>query len=340
MRIGLIAPPWVPVPPPAYGGLEAVVDRLARGLVEAGHDVLLAAPANSTCPVPQVPGMDEVDPEAPIMGDTITELDHVAKAYAAMGEMDVIHDHTIAGPLYRHRPVGVPVVVTNHGPFEPRPNALFSRMQHDTAIVAISRHQASTAEGVYISRVILHGLDVDEVPVGRGDGGYAAFLGRMCPDKGAREAIEAAQLAGIPLQIAAKMREQAEFDYFEREIEPLLGGDIEYVGEVDEAGKYELLGDAVALLNPIQWSEPFGLVMIESLACGTPVVTTSAGSVPEIIQDGRTGFIRHDAEGLAKGLVQAATLERRTCREVAEADFSTRRMVADHVDLYRQVRGR
>ena len=336
MRIGLIAPPWLPVPPLAYGGLEAVVDRLARGLVDAGHEVLLAAPANSTCPVELVEGLTEVSPDAPITGDTITELDHVARAYSAMSGMDVIHDHTIAGPLYRHRPVGVPVVTTNHGPFEPRPNFLFGCMQSDTAVVAISRHQASTAKGVRIERVIHNGLDVDDVPVGPG-GTYAAFLGRMCEDKGPRQAIEVARLAGVPLKIAAKMREDAEFRFFESEVEPLLGGDVEYVGELDETGKYQLLGSACALLNPIQWAEPFGLVMIEALACGTPVVATSAGSVPEIVDDSRTGFIRDDAQGLAEGLRRAGDLDRSVCRGVAETRFSTAQMVANYVELYSQL---
>ena len=339
MQIGIISPPWVPVPPPAYGGLEAVVDRLARGLVDAGHEVLLAAPANSECPVPRVEGMDEVDPAAPISGDTITELAHIARAYAAMTGMDLIHDHTIAGPLYRHRPA-VPVVTTNHGPFESRPRQLFQRMQDDTAIVAISHHQASTAEGVQISRVIHHGLDVDSVPVGTGDGGYLAFLGRMTADKGPSQAIEVARIAGMPLKIAAKMREDAEYEYFETKVKPLLGEGVEYVGEVDEAGKFELLGAAIALLNPIQWSEPFGLVMIEALACGTPVVATSAGSVPEIVDDSRTGFIRDAPEDLAACLIQAVDLDRAACREAAQARFSTARMVSDHLDLYSELIGR
>ncbi len=248
-RSGLFRHRGCPVPPPAYGGLEAVVDRLARGLVHAGHEVLLAAPANSECPVPQVADMDEVEPDAPISGDTITELAHVARAYEAMAGMDVIHDHTIAGPLYRHRPA-VPVVTTNHGPFEPRPNLLFQRMQNDTAIVAISRHQASTAEGVQISRVIYHGLDVDSVPVGTGDGGYVAFLGRMTADKGPSEAIEVARRAGVPLKIAAKMREDAEFEYFKTKVEPFLGDGVEYVGEMDEDGKFELLGAGDSLAEP------------------------------------------------------------------------------------------
>jgi glycosyltransferase involved in cell wall biosynthesis len=337
MRIGLIAPPWVPVPPPAYGGLEAVVDRLARGLLEAGHDVLLAAPANSPCPVPQVEGMDDVPDDAAITGDTVTEMAHVAKAYAALSEMDVIHDHTIGGPLYRHRPEGVRVVTTNHGPFERRTNILFRSMQRDTAIVAISRHQASTADGVHIARVIHHGMDANRVPVGTGAGGYAAFLGRMCADKGPREAIAVARKADVPLKIAAKMREAAERDYYEAEVAPLLGGNVEYIGEVDEPGKYELLGAAVAMLNPIQWPEPFGLVMIESLACGTPVVATGAGSVPEIVDDGRTGFVRDSADDLASCLTRTTELDRTACREAAETRFSTARMVSDHVDLYRQL---
>jgi glycosyltransferase involved in cell wall biosynthesis len=340
MRIGLISTPWVPVPPPAYGGLEAVVDRLARGLVDAGHEVLLAAPANSECPVPCVPGLAEVDPDAGIGGDSLAEIRHVAKAYEAMKDMDVIHDHTVGGPLYRHRPPGVPVATTNHGPFEPTLNYLYGQMDRDTAIVAISHNQASTARGVRVTRVIHHGLDLDTVPVGTGEGGFAAFLGRMSPDKGAKEAIMVAREAGVPLRLAAKMREEAEHEYFDHEIAPLLSEEIEYVGEVDEPGKYELLGQAIAMLNPIQWPEPFGLVMIEALACGTPVVTTSAGSVPEIIDHGETGLISDDPTGLAESLTKVTGLDRRNCRRVAEERFSTERMVADHVDLYLELSDR
>jgi glycosyltransferase involved in cell wall biosynthesis len=337
MRVGLISSPWVPVPPPAYGGLEDVVDRLARGLVEAGHDVLLAAPGNSCCPVPRIEGMADIARDAPINGDTITEMAHVARAYAAMDDVDVIHDHTIGGPLYRHRPAGIPVVTTNHGPFVPLPNLLFSCIQRDTCVVAVSEHQASTADGVHISRVIHHGVDVDRIPVGAGDGGYAAFLGRMTACKGPREAIEVARLAGVPLKIAAKMREKAEYDYFKAEVEPLLSEDVEYIGELEPAEKFKLLGAAIALLNPIQWAEPFGLVMIEALACGTPVMATSFGSVPELIDDGQTGFVRDEAKDLAPCLLDASTLDRRTCREVAATRFCTARMVADHVDLYTEL---
>jgi glycosyltransferase involved in cell wall biosynthesis len=335
MRIGLVSTPWVPVPPPAYGGLEAIVDRLARGLAADGHEVLLAAPSNSTCPVPTVEGLGEADPAGGIGGDAAIELNHVARAYAAMGSMDVIHDHTIPGPLYRGRPASVPVVATNHGPFDKAMNYLYGLMSNDTSIVAISANQASAARALPITRVIHHGLDLDRVPVGDGKGGYAAFLGRMTPDKGPREAIMVAREADVPLRIAAKMRERQEQQYFDDVIAPLLSDDIQYIGEVDEAGKYELLGAAFAMLNPIQWPEPFGLVMIEALACGTPVVTTSAGSVPEIIADGENGLISDDGTaGLAECVTRADQLDRARCREIAEARFSTERMVSEHVALY------
>ena len=337
MRIGLVSTPWLPVPPLAYGGLEAVVDRLALGLVAEGHEVLLAAPSNSTCPVPLVNGMAAVNPTDGVAGDTVTEMNHVARAYAAMADVDLVHDHTIGGPLYRHRPPGVPVVTTHHGLFDPPSNYLFQQLCRDTAVVAISRDQADSAQGVPITRVIHHGIDVEQVPAGNGSGGYAVFLGRMCATKGPRRAIEVARRAGMRLLIAAKMREPLEEEYFEAEIRPLLGQGVEYIGEVDEAEKYQLLGDAVALLNPICWREPFGLVMIESMACGTPVVAPPIGSVPEIVDEAKTGFIRESTGELAAALIMAAALERPLVREVAQTRFSTARMVAEHIDLYTEL---
>jgi hypothetical protein len=183
MRIGLIAPPGVPVPPPAYGGIEAVIDRLARGLIDAGHEVLLSAAANSSCPVPQVEGSGEASRTAPVGVDLGTELCHVIRSYAAMGDVDIVHDHTLTGPLYGHVPTGAPVVTTAHGPFNDTLAPIYRAMQ-GVALIAISQHQATTARGFTPAAVIHHGLDVDAVPVGRGTGGYASFLGRMSPEKG------------------------------------------------------------------------------------------------------------------------------------------------------------
>ncbi|MCU1606927.1 MAG: glycosyl transferase family 1 [Modestobacter sp.] len=333
MRIGLIAPPWVPVPPPAYGGTEAVMDRLARGLVRAGHDVVLAAAADSTCPVDRVPGTAPAGDRAPLCADTVAELRHVVTSYAAMDGVDVVHDHTVVGPVYRHRPRSTPVVTTNHGPFDADSTPVYRAMR-DTAVVAISRHQASMAAGVAIAAVIHHGIDVDAVPVGRGDGGYASFLGRMSPDKGPRQAALIARAAGVPLRMAAKLREPAERDYFEAAVKPLLCSDVEYVGELGLHDKLELVGASFALLNPLQWAEPFGLVMIEALATGTPVVGTPAGAAPEIIDDGLTGFLRAGRLPLAAALLHAAELDRTACRAAASERFDTEHMVSKHVRLY------
>jgi glycosyltransferase involved in cell wall biosynthesis len=333
MRIGLIAPPWVPVPPPAYGGTESVVDRLARGLVQAGHEVLLAAAANSSCPVPCVAGTDPAEPGAPVIGDTVTELRHVITSYAAMTDVDVVHDHTLAGPLC-HRPhVTPPVVTTNHGPFDAVLTPIY-RALRDVAVLAISRSQASTAVGVPVVAVIHHGIDVPGVPEGHGDGGYASFLGRMAPEKGPRQAALIARAAGVPLRMAAKLREPAEREYFDAEVKPLLCSDVEYVGELGMADKLALIGDSFALLNPSQWAEPFGLVMIEALATGTPVVGTPTGSAPEIIDDGLTGYLRCGLLTLAAALLETPSLDRDACRAAALQRFGTERMVSDHLRVY------
>jgi glycosyltransferase involved in cell wall biosynthesis len=338
MRIGLIAPPWVPVPPPAYGGTESVIDRLARGLVRAGHEVLLAAAANSTCPVDRVPGTEPAADGAPANGGSVTELRHVVTSYAAMADVDIVHDHTMCGPVYRHHPADVPVVTTNHGPFDHTLNPIY-RALGNVPVIAISHSQASTADGVRIAAVIPHGIDVAAVPEGTGTGGFASFLGRMNPDKGPREAAMIARAAGVPLKMAAKLREPGEREYFDAEVQPLLCSDVEYVGELGEADKLDLVGDSFALLNPLQWPEPFGLVMIEALATGTPVVATPAGSAPEIIDDGVTGYLRKGSAELADALVAAADLDRAACRSAAEARFATRRMVRDHEQLYADLLG-
>ena len=334
MRIGLLGNPWIPVPPPTYGGIERVVDHLARGLMAAGHEVLLAVPADSECPVPLAPGMSLSEPAE--MGFTLSEMSHVVRSYAAMEEMDIVHDHTLGGPLYSRRPKHLPVVTTIHGPLLPNAVDVYRAMGKDTSIIAISRDQARQAPGVKVARVIHHGLDLSTVPVGRGDGGYACFVGRICPDKGVMEAIQVARAAGVPLHIAAKMREPAELRYFHDVVEPMLGSNEEYIGEIGDSEKYELMGGAVALLNPIQWHEPFGLVMIEAMATGTPVVGTHIGSAPEIVQHGSTGYLA-PTEQLPAFLHMAAGLDRAACRAAVEKNFSSERMVADHLDLYGEI---
>jgi glycosyltransferase involved in cell wall biosynthesis len=335
MRIGIIAPPWIPVPPPAYGGTEAVVDGLARGLSTLGHEVVLAAAAESTCPVVRFPRAEQLS--TPILGDWGQERRHAVAAYSAFADIgvDVVHDHTITGPGHPSRPARMPVVVTVHGPFTPEARRLYGSLPPDVALVAISRHQASTAGAVPIARVIHHGIDATAIPTGAGQGGYLLFLGRMIREKGVHRAIQIARMAGIPLRVAAKMRDPAEYEYFEHSVKPLLGGDVEFVGEVSAQQKYELLGDAIALLNPIDWDEPFGMVMVESMATGTPVVTTPRGAAPEIIQDGVTGFLRETDVELAEAAVAAASLTRAHIRRHVERHFSTTDMVLGYLELYR-----
>lgn len=338
MRIGLIAGPWYPIPPTGYGGIELVVDALARGFSRAGHEVLLAAPSDSTCPVPRLPGMRTSEPD--LVGFTSSELSHVINAYAGMDRMvDLVHDHTLAGPLYRGRPEGLPVVTTLHSDLNTSYTAVYGAAARDTTLIAISRSQVSSALAGQVAAVIPHGMEVAAVPVGQGQGGYACFLGRMCPDKGVVEAIRVARLAGIPLRIAAKMRDPAEVQYFHDVVEPMLRPDVEFLGEVGGEDKYKLLGAAIAMLNPIQWMEPFGLVMIEAMATGTPVVATHMGSAPEIVDDGVTGYLASSPKDLARGLLRTADLDRATVRARAEDRFSTERMVDAHLALYAQLIG-
>jgi glycosyltransferase involved in cell wall biosynthesis len=334
MKVGLVAPPWITVPPRGYGGTENVLDALARGLAAQGCEVVLATTGDSTCPVERTWVYERaVGVEQMAIAD---EIRHVSAAYTALADCDVVHDHTLVGPLWAARRPGIAAVTTNHGPFNDRLTPLYREIGDEIGVIAISRDHARSAHGVPIAAVIHHGLITEEVPVGQGRGGYAAFIGRMHPDKGVVSAIHIARAAGIPLKLAAKMREVAEVDYFRTCVEPLLGGDVEYVGELGQADKYELLGSATCLLNPIRWPEPFGMVMIEALACGTPVVVSPCGAAPEIVESGVTGFVATGDDALAVAVLRAASLDRAMCRRAAERQFSSQRMAAQHITLYRQ----
>jgi len=332
VRIALIAPPWLPVPPPSYGGVEAVVDRLARGFDAAGHDVLLYTTGDSTCPVPKASVYARSSSEQ--LGIAAMELRHLIHAYDAVQDYDLVHDHTVVGPVYAARFPRLRVVTTNHGPFNDELADIYRSVAQRVPIIAISHAQAATAVDLPIARVIHHGLDPESFQVGPGDGEYLAYVGRMNPNKGVVEAIHIARAAGARLKIAAKMREPAEQQYYESEVRPLLDNDAEYLGELGKEDLQELVGRATALLNPIQWPEPFGLVMIEALACGTPVLVTRRGAAPEIVQDGVTGFVRDRAEDLVEAVRRLPEIARDACRKAVEADFSTARMVRDHLNFF------
>lgn len=335
LRVGLVAPPWVPVPPPRYGGSEVVIDVLARGLLAAGHEVTLFTTGDSTCPVPRA----WVYPEAlgtPTSG--AAERVHVEAAYRALlGRVDIIHDHTLLGPWRcASRPCPTPVVATSHGPLTDEMARYYEPIARRLPVVAISAAQAASAPGVAVAAVIHHGIDLGAFPLGAGEGGYVAFLGRMDPDKGPHRAVCAARAAGVPIVLAAKMWEPAERAFFAAEVKPLLGADAVYVGEIGGQAKVELLGRATALLNPIRWPEPFGLVMVEAMATGTPVLSFAEGSACEIVVDGVTGFLCDDVAALAAAIGRVSRLDRGQVRAAAEARFSAARMVSDYVGLYRR----
>jgi glycosyltransferase involved in cell wall biosynthesis len=337
MRIAIVAPPWVAVPPPAYGGTEAVIDGLARALAGAGHDVLLFTTGDSTCPVTRAWALPCA--VGTVNTGSATELHHVIRAYETITQWgaDIVHDHTLVGPVYAER-FSVPVVTTNHGPFDSELGLLYRTISTRVPVIAISHHQASKASpDTRVAAVIHHGIDVDAVPVGTGRGGYAVFLGRMSPDKGADIAARIARRAGIPLKIAAKLAEPAEYEYFRSRVEPQLGSGIEFLGQIGGHAKYDLLGEACCLLNPLRWAEPFGMVMIEALACGTPVVATPMGSVPELITHGITGFVCADEADITSALLRSSDLDRPTCRRAAGDRYTLQRMAQDHVALFNTI---
>jgi glycosyltransferase involved in cell wall biosynthesis len=338
MRIGLVAPPWVSVPPSRYGGTESVIDNLARGLVDRGHEVMLYTVGTSTCPVQKQWLFDE--PAVPI-GAGELEAAHVLAAYTSFtADVDVLHDHTALGPLLAPALTAaasacVPVVLTLHGPpTDPARRLLLSHAARNAALVAISRSQRRSAPDLPFARVIHHGVDLDLHKPGPGGGGYVMFVGRMSPDKGVHRAVDIARRAGMPLVIAAKMWEQVEIDYFRAEVEPRLHDDVELLVDADREHRVELLGRAEALLNPICWAEPFGLVMAEALACGTPVAGSPYGAAPEIVVDGVTGFLRESDDELVEVLGRVGELDREACRLAAVERFSIERMARDHEGLY------
>ena len=335
MRIAVIAPPWAPVPPAGYGGIEVVVDRLAVGFQKAGHDVLLCATGDSTCPVPRHSVLEEAEKDR--IGAVVPELRHVIHSYEAVQDFDIVHDHTVVGPVYAERYPHLPVVTTIHGPFNEELADLYARIGHRVPIIAISHAQGRPAPHVPIAAVIHHGLDVEDFPLGTGEGGYCLFLGRMSADKGAHRASEVAFKAGLPLIMAAKMREPWEHEYHAINVQPYLNENIQYVGEVGPERKMELLANARCLLMPIRWNEPFGMVMIEALACGTPVLAYPEGAAPEIVDDGRTGFLCQDEADMVQALGRLEQIDRTECRAAVERSFSSERMVAEHIELFERV---
>jgi glycosyltransferase involved in cell wall biosynthesis len=325
----------VPIPPKLYGGIEVVVDRLAVGFQRAGHEVLLYTTGDSTCPVPMAWALEHSEGQR--IGMAVPELRHVMHAYDAVRDFDIVHDHTIMGPVYAEHITNQPVVTTIHGPFNDELTDIYERVANRVPIIAISHAQHAVVPQIPIGAVIHHGVDAADFPIGTGKGGFGLFLGRMSPDKGAHRAVVAAQKAGIPLMMIGKMREAWEFEYFEEYVKPSLSADIQYLGEVPHEHKLELLADAAAMLFPIRWNEPFGMVMIEAMACGTPVIAFPEGAAPEVVEHGRTGFLVDNEDEMAEAIGKLGEINRADCRAAVEGYFSTDRMVKEHIALFEDV---
>lgn len=338
MRIAILSPVWFPVPPTRYGGIEWIVSLLADGLVDRGHDVALFASGDSQTKANLV----SVFPNAPseFIGQTNYELHHALSCYERAQEFEIVNDHS--GPMSAALGGGIstPVVHTVHGPLNRRAGELYEqvdRVAPQVGLISLSMDQRSPLPHLNWVANCPNALDLSLYPVHPHRGDYLLFVGRMSPDKGAHRAIEVAEELGLPLKLAGKMQELREEEFFDVAVRPHLGDDIEYLGEVSHDEKVDLLQNARATLFPIEWAEPFGLVMIESMACGTPVIATRHGAVPEVIADGRTGVIVDDHKEMPAALARADAIEPMECRRYVEERFSKERMVADYEAAYGKV---
>jgi glycosyltransferase involved in cell wall biosynthesis len=342
LRIAVLAPPWIPVPPPGYGGIELVVGLLCDGLVRRGHDVTLyAAPGSSS-----VARVEHVLPAGhpDEIERALHEVDHVAQVFAALDRaadrgqpFEVLHDHSGFTAVAMGDRIGVPVVHTLHGPFDADTAGFYQRHAGKAHLVAISHAQrASAPPGLSIKGTVPNPMDARRWPFRTGKQDYVLWIGRMCEAKGPHRAIAAARAAGVPLVLAGPVQPgQAEF--FDREVRPHLDGRVRYVGEVRGAVKQDLFADARALLMPIRWPEPFGMVMVEALACGTPVIAFPEGAAPEIVQHGRTGYLVDDEQAMADAVAQLDEIDPVACRAWIAQQFSVEIAAAGYEVIYRQV---
>lgn len=336
LNIGMVATPWYSVPPARYGGTESVVAGLVDGLVDRGHRVTLlgagrpGTKAQHFIPVYDVPPSDELG------SSSIPEVILAAEVSRQFGklDLDVVHDNSLAGPILASSR-SVPTVVTMHGPTTTSHADYLQRLGDSIHVVAISDNQRSAAPRVNWVGRVYNAIDVDAYPYRTDKDDVLLWVGRYCPEKAPDLAIDAARAVGKPLILAGKRTDRAEQEYFRTVIEPRLGPDIECLGELEPEDKRALFARCACLVFPIQWEEPFGIVMVEAMACGTPVVATRRGSAPEIVDDGATGILV-DLPGELPGAVLAAmSLDPLACRKRARTLFDLP-VMADHYEhVYR-----
>lgn len=341
LRVVLVAPPYFTIPPTAYGGVEAVIADLADALVARGHTVTVVGAGPSGTSARFVPVWAETVPGR--LGEPYPEAVHAILARRAVERLmstagvDVVHDHTLAGPLNAatYARWGVPTVVTVHGPVDADLKRYYRALDTDVHLVAISDRQRALAPELNWIATVHNALSVGDWPFRAGKDEYALFLGRFHPDKAPHLALEAAHAAGVPLVLAGKCAEPVERQYFERAVAPRLTGRDRVFGVADAQAKRELLAGARCLLFPVRWEEPFGMVMIEAMACGTPVVALRSGAVPEVVLDGVTGVIVDEPDELAGAMVEARTLDPAACRSHVAERFGVDGLAAGYEAAYR-----
>ena len=349
MKIAQVAPLVETVPPSKYGGTERVVAALTTELVALGHEVTVYASGDSNVDGCLVPVVERaLWKHDCTVNENMLHLAELARVAREADQYDVIHSHLdyLAFPFAHYCPT--PMVHTMHGRLDIPELQKIAREYPDTALISISDDQRTPMPSANWLATVYNGTDVDGFPFGDGSGDYLAFLGRISPEKGLVDAIEIAVQAGMPLKFAARKPlqnvdnpwVQQDWAYYRDEVKPLLSHPlVEFVGELDDDDKGQLLKDARALLFPINWPEPFGLAMVEALACGTPVIASPRGSVPEVIRHGRTGFICATVDEMVTACRDVESISRAECRADAEARFSQRAMALGYLDVYRAVLG-
>lgn len=338
MRIAQVAPLYESVPPKLYGGTERVVSWLTEELVRLGHDVTLFASGDSLTAARLVPGCEKA---LRLDENCIDQLAHhvimLDRVFSESNNFDIIHFHVD----YLHFPFSrrqqVPHVTTLHGRLDLPDLVPVYRHFNDVPLISISNAQRQPLPWANWHGTVHHGLPQGSFSLGEGKGGYLAFLGRTSPEKGLDQAIGIAKRAGMPLKIAAKI-DKVDVGYFQSAIKPLLDHPlIEFIGEIGYPEKDTFLGNAAGLLFPINWREPFGLVMIEAMACGTPVIAYPRGSVPEVIKEGVNGFLVSGLEDAVEAVKRIGEIDRRKCRNYFETHFNAERMAQDYLTVYRRL---